>query len=186
MAHAKRCEHALLSCPLQRCPFRCKTSDELVDHFLSCPKLYADSALKAEERGPFAVVGKDVLQLIMSNLSGKDVVALAQVNRWFSEQVRHLYGHLRCPHCRYFHSGPLEFHAGLWSGMRFFDVLHARAGIASARMRDGVRVAANVGKKAVLITLASVSGTGAMMRVLCGVSAHVCPRQPLGPYSHHP
>lgn len=39
---------------------------------------------QAQERGPFAVVGRDVLQLIMSNLGGRDVVALAQVNSWYS------------------------------------------------------------------------------------------------------
>jgi hypothetical protein len=54
------------------------------------------------ERSP---VTSSCPSVIMSYLPGRDVLALSQVNHWFAVQVRELYGHLRCPHCRYFHRG---------------------------------------------------------------------------------
>jgi hypothetical protein len=60
----------------------------MVSHWLACPDL-SDALLQLSEmRGMFAIVGKDVVRLIVKYLSKQDAISFAQVNTWFHTTAR--------------------------------------------------------------------------------------------------
>ena len=155
-AHCQLCSKKSFTCP-KVCGFESKLLDQTILHFCCCEKLTNNMSRLWEEQGPFALIGKDCLEVIMRFLTPSDIVNLALVNRWFSSQVRENYSHLQCQQCHFFHGRqPLESHPGRWSDLSFFDVLHRRK--STLRLSDTIAVAKLAGTKSLLVAGASLAG----------------------------
>lgn len=132
------CTKVQFECPL--CPEKRGSFRSLLSHWLTCVDSQKHAAYMALMLGSFAVVGRDVLRIIVSYCDRDSVKALAASNSVLHKLVLAAFHQFRCSCCGYYHGRScFRLHSGRFaSSLSFGAVLDASLRVPLARAKKSI------------------------------------------------
>ena len=170
--HLLECRQLQFSCPQLHCSRSFSSYSAMIAHWVRCPDLLDSGRVLLETRGAFAVVGRDVVKLIVQYLDRESSIRFAQCNSWFCATVKEGFLATRCRVCTYFHGrNVFSFHSGNYNGLTYRSVMASSRAASLQRVKDALTGTKAVG--AVVVGVAATVAVGALVAgapILIGIT----------------
>ena len=170
--HLLECSQLQFSCPQLHCSRSFSSYSAMISHWVQCPDVVDSGRVLLETRGAFAVVGKDVVRLIVQYLDRESSIRFAQCNSWFCATVKEGFLATRCQVCTFFHGrNVFSFHSGNYNGLTFRSVMASSRAASLQRVKDALTGTKAVG--AVVVGVAATVAVGALVAgapILVGIT----------------